>query len=239
MKKWILITAAAMFAAGLVLGGAYIAMAQGNIPPTPFSGPGVWMGGRGMMGHSQAFSGTLPFGRGPMMHGWGYNEPFTGTAPFGPGMMRGWGYGQPFSSTVPFGPGAMMAPGGLHDQVWTAVAKELGLSYDQLQAELRTKTLEQLAQGKNVTLDQLQEVAQAAWKAGIDKLVEEGKLTREQADWMIQHMDSGGFPNFGLGQGPCYGNDDLGPQSQGNTPQGFGFRGGRGRGPGMMRQWTW
>jgi hypothetical protein len=135
----------------------------------------------------------------------------------------------------------MMAPGGVHEQVWTAVAKELDLTYDQLQAELRTKTLEQLAQEKDVKLDQLQEAAQAAWKAGGDKLVEEGKLTREQADWMIQHMDSVGFPNLGLGRGwgPCHDNDDLGPQGQGNAPQGFGFRGGRGRGPGMMRQWTW
>ncbi len=111
-----------------------------------------------MMGRSQAFSGTLPFGRGPMMHGWGYSEPFTGAAPFGPGMMQGWGYGQPFTSTVPFGPGVMMAPGGVHEQVWTAVAKELDLTY-------------------------------------------------------------------------------LGPQGQGNAPQGFGLRGGHG--PGMMRQWTW
>jgi hypothetical protein len=104
---------------------------------------------------------------------------------------------------------------------------------------LRNKTLAQLAQEKNVALDQLQEAAQAAWKAGINKLVEEGKLTREQADWMIQHMESGSFPNFGLGRGwgPCHDNDELGSQSQGNPPQGPGFRGGRG--PGMMRQWTW
>jgi hypothetical protein len=213
MKKWILITAAITFAAGLILGGAYVALAQGGTPPTPFSGPGGWMGGRGWM-HSQAFTGTVPYGRGPMMGGWGSGQPFTGTIPFGPGMMGAWG-----------GPMSEM-----HKDIWTAVAKELGLTYDQLQAELRTKTLGQLAQEKNVTLDKLQEIVRSAWKAEINELVEAGTLTREQADWMIQRMDAAGFPMLGLGPGlgPCHSGGFGGPQ---------GFPGGRGRGPGIMGRW--
>ena len=39
MKKWILITAAVMLAVGLVLGSAFVALAQGGTPPTPFGGP--------------------------------------------------------------------------------------------------------------------------------------------------------------------------------------------------------
>jgi hypothetical protein len=222
MKKWILITAVVMFAAGLILGGAYVAVAQGNTPPTPFSSPGGWMG-RGMMGY--------------------YNQSFTGTVPFGPGgMMRGRGYSQPFTGTEPFGSGIMMAPGGIHEQVWTAVAQELGLTYEQLQTELGTKTLAQLAQEKNIKLDKLQETGQAAWKAGINKLVEEGKLTREQADWMIERMGTADLQMFGQGRGlgPCHDDDDnSGPQGRGNAPQGFGFGGGRGHGSGMMGHWTW
>ena len=223
MKKWIVLTAAITFAVGLVVGSVYVALAQGNTPPTPFGGPGGWMG-RGMMGnYGQAFTGTVPFGRG--------------------GMMRGWGYGQPVTGTVPFGRGAMMAPDGVHEQVMTAVAKELDLTYDELQVELQTKTLAQIAQDKGVELESLRQVAQDAWKAAIEQLVEDGKLTREQADWMLQRVDAAGFPMFGQGRGmgPCLGDDDgnWGPQSQNSAPQEFGFRGGRGRGPGMMGRSTW
>ena len=220
MKKWILITAAVMFAAGLVLGGAYAALAQGNTPPTPFSGPGGFL--RGWM-RSQTFTGTVPFGLGGMMRGYGYTQPFTGTVPFGRGPMMGQG-GQPGNPLY----GAMMLPDGMHEQVWTAVASELGLTYDQLQAELKTKTLDQLAQEKNVKIETLQEAYQTAHKAALSKLVEEGQLTREQADWMIQRMDAAGFPMFGQGRGfgPCHDDDDAtGTQSFG--PRGQGFRGGR------------
>jgi hypothetical protein len=212
MKKWIVVTAAVMFAAGLVGGGAYVALAQGNTLPIPFggSGPSGWMG-RGMMGnYGQAFTGTVPFGRGGMVRGWGSSQPFTGTAPFGPG--------------------AMMTPSGVYEQAWTAIAQELGLTFDQLQIELRTKTLAQLAEAKGVKLEKLQEVAQTAHKAALNKLVEEGKLTREQADWMIQRMDATGYPMSGQGRGfgPCHDLDDDDVGSQ-------GFRGERG--PDMMGRW--
>ncbi len=253
MKKWVFITAAVMFAAGLALGGAYVALAQGRTPPTPpfggSFGPGMMRG----WGYSQGFSGTVPMGPGMMrgwsngqgytgtvpfgpgrMRGWNFGQGYTGTVPMGPGMMRGWSFGQGYTGTVPFGPGMMgylrdemMGPGGVHEQVWTAVAQRLGLTYGQLQNELRTKTLAQLAQEKGVSLETLQSVAQDAWEAAINTLVEQGKLTREQADWMIQHMDQAGFPMMGLGfgQGPC----------NGGTwgPQGLPLRG-----PGMMGR-TW
>jgi len=218
MKKWILITAALMLAVGLVLGSAFVALAQSGTLPTPFGGPGAWMG-RGMMGgwgYGQAYTGTVPFGRGPMMRDWGYGKPLTGTTLYGPGMMGAWG-----------GPMSDM-----HTEIWAAVAKELGLTSDQLQAELSTKTLEQLAQEKGVKLEKLQEAAQSAWKTEINELVESGKLTREQADWMIQRMDAAGLGMmFGQGRG-------LGPCGRDGTFSGSqGFRGGRGRGPGMMGRW--
>jgi hypothetical protein len=222
MKKWILITAAAMFTAGLVWGGAYAALAQGNTPPAPIGGPLGMM--RGWM-HSQAFTGTLPYGPGGMTRGYGNSQPFTGTVPFGRGPMMGQGgQGGPLY-------GVMMLPGGVHEQVWTAVAKELGLTCDQLQTELKTKTLEQLAQEKNVTLEKLQEVYKTAHKAALDKLVEDGKLTREQADWMIQRMDAAGYPMLngqGRGWGPCHDDDDHTPGAPGLGPLGRGFGGGRG-----------
>ncbi len=213
MKKWIFITAAVMFAVGLALGGAYVALAQ-TPPPLahPFGGPG-------------------------MMRGWGVGQPFTGTAPFGPGMMRGWGAGGPFTGTVPFGPGmmngplydAMMGPGGVHEQVWTAVAKQLDLTYSQLQSELQTKTLAQLAQEKGVKLETLQATAQTTQKAALDQFVKDGKLTREQADWLTQHLDTIGLGQVGGGFGPC-------PGGVFGGPPGPGFQNGRGRGM-MGRTW--
>ena len=219
MKKWILITAAVMFATGLVLGGTYAALAQGNTPPTPFGGML-----RGWM-HSQTYTGTAPFGRGGMMRDYGFGQPFTGTVPFGRGPMMGQGGQGPLYGT-------MMLPGGVHEQVWTAVAKELGLTYDQLQTELKTKTLAQLAQEKAVTIEKLHEVYKTAHKAALDQLVQEGKLTQEQADWMIQRMDQAGYPMLfgqGRGFGPCHDDDDNIPGPQGlGGPRGQG-RGGRGR----------
>jgi hypothetical protein len=222
MKKWILITAAVMFATGLVLGGTYAALAQGNTPPSPFGGFGGMV--RGWM-HSQAYTGTMPFEPGAMLRGYGNSRPFTGTVPFERGPMLGQGgQGGPLY-------GAMMLPGGVHEQVWTAIAQELGLTYDQLQAELKTKTLEQLAQEKNIEIEKLQEVYKAAHKAALDQLVQEGKLTREQADWMIQRMDQAGYPMLfgqGRGFGPCHDDDDNTPGPQGlGGPRGQG-RGGRG-----------
>jgi uncharacterized protein YidB (DUF937 family) len=219
MKKWILITAAVMFAAGLALGGAYIALAQGGNPPTVF-GPG-WM-------HSGTYTGTVPFGTGPRG-----------------GMMGGWGNGQAYTGTVPFGRGPMMGSGaqsgplfdlmdGTHVEVWTAVAQELDMTYDQLQEALKTETLAQLAQEKNVTLEKLQEVCQAAHKTALDKLVTEGKLTQAQADWMIQRMEQMGGPilnGYGRGAGPCWDNDDQPGAPQSSSPRGrggmMGFFGGR------------
>jgi hypothetical protein len=221
MKKWILITAAVMFAAGLAMGGAYIALAQSSNLPALFGSFGGWM-------HGQAFTSTVPFGPG-MMRGWGYGQGYTGTVPFGPGMMRGWDYDEGYTGTVPFGPGLMMVPGGVHEQVWTAVAQQLDLTYDQLQAELRTKTLAQLAQDKSVSLETLKNAAKTAWTNGINQLVEQGKLTREQADWMLQRMDAADWPMFGNGQGFGPGPNECGGMG---GPQGFGPRGqgfGRGR----------
>jgi len=227
MKKWILITAAVMFAAGLALGGAYITLAQGNNPPTPFNGPSGWM--RGWM-HSDAYTGTMPYGRGGMMgrddtrreYAGGDGQAYTGTLPFGRGGMMGRG-----GAGVP-SYGTMLLPGGAHEQVLTAVAKELGLNYDQLQKELATKTLTQLAQEKNVAIEKLQSAYKAAHNTALDKLVADGTLTREQADAMIQRMDAAGWPMLsgqGQGFGPCH---DLDDDAAPGGPQGFGPRGGMG-----------
>ena len=221
MKKWIFITAAVMFAAGLALGGAYITLAQGNNPPLPFNGPSSWM--RGWM-HSEAYTGTMPYGRGGMMGNWSNSQAYTGTMPFGRGgMMRD--YAGRGAQGAPLY-GTMMLPGGVHEQVWTAVAQELGLTYDQLQQELATKTLTQLAQEKNVAIEELQSAYKAAHKTALDQLVADGKLTREQADAMIQRMEAAGWPMLdGQCQGPCGGVPGSLPGGSRGPQGGMGGRG--------------
>ena len=148
------------------------------------------------------------------MRGWMHSEAYTGTMPYGRGGMMGREYAGGGAQGAPLY-GTMMLPGGVHEQVWTAVAQELGLTYDRLQEELATKTLTQLAQEKNVAIERLQNVYKAAHKTALDQLVADGKLTREQADAMIQRMEAAGWPMLdGQCQGPCGGvpGGSRGPQ---------------------------
>jgi len=63
-----------------------------------------------------------------------------------------------------------------------AAAKKLGLSTDDLQKELRTKTLLAVAKAKNVDATSLRTAIADAAKAAVDKLVKEGTLTQAQGD---------------------------------------------------------
>lgn len=163
---------------------------------------GNWPMGPGMMGATGNYTGTLPFG------------------PGAPGGMMGPGHG-----TMS---GYMMAAGGMHEQVWTAIAEKLGMSYDELVAAVQNgQTIQQLAEAKGVSLDDLKQVALDAKKAALAELVKQGVLTQEQADWMLERMDSMPMFNFGSGFGPggCHGGSGV--------PG--GMTGGRGRG--MMPGW--
>ena len=112
------------------------------------------------------------------------------------------------------GPGFERGPsgqGGLE-----AIAEALGMTADELSAELRGgKTLADLAEEAGVDLATLQDEAKAAREAAvreaIEQAVEDGTLTREQADWTLQGIDSGytvrggflgrsGFRGFAMGK---------------------------------------
>ena len=159
----------------------------------------------GMMGYTGPYTGTMPM--------WGMMRNYTGTLPFHGGVMGG-------------NSGAMhdtmMAAGGMHEQVMTAVATRLGMTYDQLITALQNgQTIAQLADAKGVSLEALQQVADTARTNALNQLVQQGVITREQADWMLDRMDD--LPMFGLGagNGAC-----PGMQPNGAQPGGYG--------PGMM-----
>jgi len=102
-----------------------------------------------------------------------------------------------------------------HSQMQSAVANALGMTPDDLNAQLRAgKTIAQIAQSKNIDLTKLHDAVQAAHKALIQQAVKDGKLTQAQADAVLQRMNamdqywdaSGGCPGWtGSTPGPGYG----------------------------------
>lgn len=84
------------------------------------------------------------------------------------------------------------------NQEW--LAEQLGMTTDELQAELEAgKTVTELAEEKGVDL----EAARIeAMKERIQQAVEDGTLTQEKADWMLQGLEQGFMPGgrgFGFG----------------------------------------
>lgn len=116
---------------------------------------------------------------------------------FGPfgwgGRGRGLGFGQGFGGQA-----------GLE-----AAAKALGMTADALSTQLwGGRTLADLADKAGVDLqtvrDAVDAACQAATKDAIEQAVEDGYLSREQADWMLEGLGQGFFPmggGFGFGRG--------------------------------------
>ena len=107
-------------------------------------------------------------------------------APFG---WRGGGLGRGFF-------------GGARGGSWTTfdtAAEAMGLTPVELFAELHDgKTLEEVAEAQGVEMEAVQEAVNAAraeaQKEAIEQAVEDGKLTQEQADWMLEGLEKGFFP---------------------------------------------
>ena len=123
----------------------------------------------------------------------------------------------------------------MHEAVWTAVAKELGLTYDELVAATQSgKTIWQLADEKGVSIERLREVMLEAREAALADLVKQGVITQEQADWMLSHSQG----MMGNGFGPC----DSGPGMMNGRGMmnGSGSMHGRGmmNGFGPMHPWN-
>lgn len=159
----------------------------------------------------------------------GYTCPFSSTMPYGMMGGRGMMGGGVYTDTMPMH-SAMMGANGMHEQVWTAIAKKLDLTYEQLtQAVQNGQTIAQLAEAKGVSLDELKEAAKGAIQTSLAGLVEQGVLTQEQADWMLDHMDDMPMFNFDQGFGPGM---MQGGRGRGGM-MGRGMMGGRG----MMQNW--
>lgn len=126
----------------------------------------------------------------------------TPTAPYGVGMM-GWrgedGYGP------------------MHEAMQEAIAEALGITHEELEERIAAgETVWSIAQEKGLSQAEFFQLMSEARSKALAKLVEQGVLTQEQADWMQERMTRMTQRGFGNGIGGC---------------MGVGFGGGR-RGPG-------
>ena len=128
-----------------------------------------------------------------------------------------------------YGPGMMWGGNGgygwMHDYVEQALAEKLGLTEEQVEDALASgKTMFQIALDNGIAEAELAVFMTEVHQAAFDQAVSDGVITREQADWMLQRMQTMFQNGYGFGNCPMHG---------GYYPQdGTGFRGGSG--PGMM-----
>jgi hypothetical protein len=94
--------------------------------------------------------------------------------------------------------------------MWTmfdTAAEALGLTPDELFGELHGgKSLDEVAEARGVEMETLQEALSAAREAAmrdaIAQAVEDGNMSQEQADWLIEGLDNGFMPRGrGFGHG--------------------------------------
>ena len=131
----------------------------------------------------------------------------TPPAPFG---WRGGGRGM-----GGFGGRGMGNFGRTSGSPWTmfdTAAEALGLTPEELFAELREgKSLTEIAEEQGIEVEEVYNAVNAARAEAIpeaiEQAVEDGSLTQEQADWMLEGLEQGFFPRgrgFGRGWGGGY-----------------------------------
>lgn len=110
---------------------------------------------------------------------------------------------------------------GLSDEALEAAAKVLGMTADEVSAALKEgKTLQDLATEAGVDIEDVHEAIQAVREAEmrerIAQAVEDGTITQENADWLLEGLDKGfiGKGGFGPGFGGPHGGPGKGPMGQ-------------------------
>ena len=122
----------------------------------------------------------------------------------------GWGRGM-------MGGGMMGGYGAMHDYMFPILAEKLGLTVEELNDLYASgENFWTVAESQGLSVEQAQQIMLDARNEALDKMVADGVITQEQADWMKSHM--------GQGHGGCHGG---------------GPGGGRGGHGGMMGGWRW
>lgn len=133
----------------------------------------------------------------------------------------------------PYDRGPMMGGGGygwLHEYMEQALAANLGLTEEQVEDALAAgKPMYQIALDNGIAQEDLADFMNGVHKDAFAEAVEDGVITQEQADWMLQRMqDRGGY---GYGSGTCpMGGGSFGPRGWrggGMMGRGFGWQNGQ------------
>ena len=96
---------------------------------------------------------------------------------------------------------------------WTmfdTAAEALGLTPEELFAELHAgKSLDEVAEEQAVDVEVVRDAMNAArveaMRQAIEQAVEDGNMTQEQADWMLEGLEQGFFPKRGPSPGRGFG----------------------------------
>jgi hypothetical protein len=137
---------------------------------------------------------------------------------FGPGMMGGYGG---MMGGRGFGWRADGEYGPMHEYMELAFAKAFDLSEEEIEERLEAgDTMWQIAEDLGYSQEEFAELMVTARTEALNQAVEDGLLTREQADWMIARMAQRQASGFGPGSGGC-----LGGGRMGGARGGFGWRG--------------
>jgi len=111
------------------------------------------------------------------------------------------------------GPGMFGWDGGGQWTMFDTAAETLGLTPQELFTELHSgKSLEEIAEKQGVEMEAVRDALNAAQvearREAIEQAVEDGKMSQEQADWLLEGLEQGFFPGGrrGLGFGGRWGN---------------------------------
>jgi len=125
--------------------------------------------------------------------------PPTPTYPgYGPGMMGGRGGMMGGYQSGSFGP--------MHEYMVEAYAEAFGITVEEVQERLvGGENMWQIALASGFSEEEIPGLMTVAHTQALNKAVEAGVLTGEQADWMIQRMAQRQAQGFGPGSGGCGG----------------------------------
>ena len=127
------------------------------------------------------------------------------------------------------GYGQMMGGNGygwMHDYVEQALAAKLDLTEAQVEEALTAgKSMYQIALDNGIKQEDLATFMNGVHKDAFDKAVKDGVMTQEQADFMLQRMQTMYQNGYGTGTGTCpMGGGSFGPRSgRGGMGMGRGF----------------
>ena len=151
----------------------------------------------------------------------------------GVGVVLAQGGGQPPYGWMTNMMGGNDGYGWMHDYVKQALAAKLGITEADVEKELATKPMYQIALDHGIQQEDLGAFMNEIHKEAFAKAVKDGVMTQQQANWMLQHMQNSFDGNGGC---PML-NGQNAPVKRGSLPSTNGTRpstNGNGFGPGGM-----